>query len=341
VTSRRQAAAADTAGGTAPDAARIRATIERIQGSGTVIGSDGLRHEIGRWSLTPRRGRMLGDLCRADGVKATLEIGMAWGLSTLYILEALADAHPDASCHVVMDPYEGERFHDGGLGAVRDAGAEQMLEFYREPSEIVLPRLLERGRQFDLVFIDGDHRFDGVFVDAVLANKLLKPGAVMVLDDAWFDPVFLTCKFLESNYGYELIGEVKGRGDTAQAYREAPRISGSDGDLNPAFWRAQMRAYRKPLVERERGFFDFVRFELTELDLPRAAYKPHVNLLSHDALNALAHGDERLARRLLMRALKLDPLRAKTYFRFVRTYLPAWMARATSGAGRRRKQEAR
>jgi predicted O-methyltransferase YrrM len=341
MTPRKQAAAADARREAAPEAARIRATIERIQETGIVAGGDGRRHEIGRWSLTPRRGRMLGDLCRAQGVKATLEIGMAWGLSTLYILEALADAHPDASCHVVMDPYERERFHDGGLSAVRAAGAEQMLEFYPEPSEIVLPRMLERGRQFDLVFIDGDHRFDGVFVDAVLANKLLKPGAVMVLDDAWFDPVYLTCKFLESNYGYELIGEVKGSGDTAQAYREAPRISDSEGALNPAFWRAQMRAYRKPLIERERGFFDFVRFELTELDLPREAYKPHVNLLSHDALDALARGEVRLARRLLMRALRLDPLRAKTYFRFVRTYLPGWMARATSGERRRAKQEAR
>ena len=323
------------------DPARIRAVIEQAQQSGFIVGEDGQRREIGRWSLTPDRGRLLGELCRAEGVGATLEIGMAWGLSTLYILEALAQAHPDASPHVVMDPYERERFHNGGLRAIRDADAEHMLEFYPEPSEIVLPRLIEQRRQFDLVFIDGDHRFDGVFVDAVLANKLLKPGAVMVLDDAWFDPVFLTCRFLETNYGYELIGAAKGGGEAGSAYRDAPRISESDGGFNPAFWRPQMRAYRKPLLERERGFFDFMRFELTDLDLPREAYKPRVNLLSHEALDAMSRGDSPAARRLLVRALRLDPLRAKTYFRLVRTLLPGWVARATSGPRHRPKKGVR
>lgn len=325
----------------AADPARIRAVIDRIQSSGIVTGGDGQTHEIGRWSLTPNRGRLLGQLCRAAGVEATLEIGMAWGLSTLYILEALADVHPDAAAHVVMDPFERERFYDGGLSAIREAGAEHMIDFAYEPSEIVLPRLLEQHREFDLVFIDGDHRFDGVFVDAVLANKLLRPGGVMVLDDAWFDPVFLTCRFLETNYGYELIGEVRHGGEAAPAYREAPKISEADGEMNPAFWRAQMRAYRKPTTERERGFFDFVRFELTELELPREAYRPHINLLSHDALAALERGDARLARVLLKRALKLDPLRAKTLFRLVRTYLPGWAARATSAAKNHRRKEAR
>jgi hypothetical protein len=37
----------------------------------------------------------------------------------------------------------------------------ELVEFYAEESLVVLPRLLTEGREFDLAFIDGNHRFEG------------------------------------------------------------------------------------------------------------------------------------------------------------------------------------
>jgi len=39
----------------------------------------------------------------------------------------------------------------------------------------------------------------------VYADRLLAPGGVVVVDDSWADPVFLACRFLETNYGYTLL----------------------------------------------------------------------------------------------------------------------------------------
>lgn len=40
-----------------------------------------------------------------------------------------------------------------------------LVEFHAEESQIVLPRLLAEARRFDLAFVDGNHRFEGVFLD--------------------------------------------------------------------------------------------------------------------------------------------------------------------------------
>jgi len=38
-------------------------------------------------------------------------------------------------------------------------------------------------QKFDFIYIDGDHRYEGVKRDIELAIPLLKPGGVMLLDD--------------------------------------------------------------------------------------------------------------------------------------------------------------
>jgi predicted O-methyltransferase YrrM len=191
----------------APDAPRIHDRIAQIYRSGVVHGVDDAPHSIMPASVTPERGRFLADLCRAENARATLEIGMAWGLSTLFILEALAENGALPRAHVVADPFQSSRWHGAALRSVREAGAAELVEFHEEPSEILLPRMASERRLFDFAFIDGNHRFDAVFVDMVFVSRLLKPGGLMVLDDAWFDPVYLACRFAETNLSYAPVAE--------------------------------------------------------------------------------------------------------------------------------------
>jgi hypothetical protein len=51
-----------------------------------------------------------------------------------------------------------------------------LVEFHSEESQIALPRFLTERRSFDLAFVDGDHRFDGVFVDLCYLGRLLRSG---------------------------------------------------------------------------------------------------------------------------------------------------------------------
>jgi predicted O-methyltransferase YrrM len=93
-----------------------------------------------------------------------------------------------ARAHVVVDPKQTSEFHGVGNQMLREAGVEQFVEFHQECSELLLPRLVSEGRVFDFVFIDGAHWFDHVFVDLFYANRLLKPGGVVVFDDVLPNP---------------------------------------------------------------------------------------------------------------------------------------------------------
>ena len=105
------------------------------------------------------------------------------------------------------------------------------MEFYPQFSGLVLPKLVSEGRQFDFAFIDGDHHFDGVFVDLFYVDQLLKPGGVVVFDDISWDGVYLACRFAQTNYGYETIAELA---KPAKRFRVGRRRPSADAGLSQA-----------------------------------------------------------------------------------------------------------
>ena len=78
------------------------------------------------------------------------------------------------------------------------------MEFHAGDSQIVLPHLLDEGRSFDLAFVDGNHRFDGVFVDLVYLGKLLRPGGVVFIDDYHLPGIARAVSFFISNLDWSL-----------------------------------------------------------------------------------------------------------------------------------------
>ena len=58
-----------------------------------------------------------------------------------------------------------------------------MVEHVAEESQIVLPQFLAGRRTFDLAFVDGNHRFDGIFLDLAYLGKLPRPAAVIFVGD--------------------------------------------------------------------------------------------------------------------------------------------------------------
>jgi precorrin-6B methylase 2 len=62
-----------------------------------------------------------------------------------------------------------------------------------------LSRFAKEGRRFEFVFIDGDHKFDGVLIDFTLAALICKPGGHIVLDDTHMEPVQKAVSFIRKN----------------------------------------------------------------------------------------------------------------------------------------------
>jgi predicted O-methyltransferase YrrM len=164
-------------------------------------------------AVGPAEGAALGDWVRREGARQTLEVGLGFAISTLFICEALLENGGEIG-HVAVDPYQfeslaGHRTLYGGAGVatLEEAGVRDLVDLHVERSETALPRLLAEGRRFDLAFIDGNHRFEGVFLDLVFCGKLLRPGAVVFADDLQLRAVRRAASFFVSNLGWTVEDE--------------------------------------------------------------------------------------------------------------------------------------
>jgi predicted O-methyltransferase YrrM len=115
---------------------------------------------------------------------ATLEVGMAYGISTLFILEELHRSGRAPFTHYALDPFQSTLWRGIGVKHVREAGFESSLQFIEERSELALPELVRRGVKIDFALIDGWHTFDQVMVEFYYVNRLLNVGGVVAFDDA-------------------------------------------------------------------------------------------------------------------------------------------------------------
>ena len=135
----------------------------------------------------------------------TIEVGLGYGLSALHICEGLlATAGEAMACHVAIDPYQARRFSGLGLQFLEEAGVAEMVEHHEEESQLALPRFLGEGRTFDVAFVDGNHRFDWVFVDLFYLGRLLRPGGIVFLDDYQLPGVARATLFYQTNLGWRL-----------------------------------------------------------------------------------------------------------------------------------------
>jgi hypothetical protein len=132
--------------------------------------------------------------------KRTLEVGLCYGGSCLVFTASHKDlgASP-AQQHTAIDPFQREYWDDIGLLLTEKAGLADYLEFIPEKSCIALPELLKAGRTYDLVYIDGSHLFEDVFVDLYFVTRLLNPGGVVALDDSSDPHIAKVLKFVRTN----------------------------------------------------------------------------------------------------------------------------------------------
>jgi predicted O-methyltransferase YrrM len=79
----------------------------------------------------------------------------------------------------------------------------ELVEFHAEESQVALPRFLTEGRRFDLAFVDGNHRFDAVFLDLVYLGRLVRAGGIVFLDDYQLPAVARAASFCVTNMGWK------------------------------------------------------------------------------------------------------------------------------------------
>jgi len=129
---------------------------------------------------------------------------LAYGFSALHICEGLLLNGDSNARHVAMDPFQERSYANRGLQILEKAGVDPLIEFHPERSQLVLPEFLQSDRQFDLGFVDGNHRFDSVFVDLYYLGHLVRKGGVIILDDYALPGIERAASFFMRNLGWNL-----------------------------------------------------------------------------------------------------------------------------------------
>jgi predicted O-methyltransferase YrrM len=184
---------------------QVRGVIERLIRVGTAVARyDDTLHSLFPVAVSAAEGEALRDWVLREGASQTIEVGLGYGISALHICEGLLGNTDLAAHHVAIDPYQSTRFSNCALQFLEEAGVAEMVEHHEEESLIALARFLGEARSFDLAFVDGNHRFDGVFPDLVFLGRLVRPGGIMFVDDYQLPAVARAASFFLTNLGWTL-----------------------------------------------------------------------------------------------------------------------------------------
>jgi predicted O-methyltransferase YrrM len=196
----------------------MNSVLAQVMATRSVIAADGATIAINS-EVSAEEGAELQSLVRRCRAAVTLEIGLAYGISALFICEALAAN--GGRKHIVIDPYQlgvvttaftagpshTARVGFDGLGLLNleRAGYKDLVEFHNEPSYRALGRLEAAGERIDFAFIDGWHTFDYVMVDFFLVDRLLNVGGIVVFDDTFYPAIRKVARYIATHRRYEPI----------------------------------------------------------------------------------------------------------------------------------------
>jgi hypothetical protein len=189
--------------------------VQRMNESGKFDFCPLLAHAITKRQMRGRTGRMfdglaglsslnnlivLRNLCLELKPKKTLEIGLSFGGSCLVFTSSHRDlGHTPDRPHVALDPFQATVWDDAGLAITEQAGLSPYLDFRATLSSLELPALIRENFKFGLIYIDGSHLFEDVFVDFYFVSRLLEDNGIVLFDDCSDQRVRKVINFVQTN----------------------------------------------------------------------------------------------------------------------------------------------
>lgn len=147
-------------------------------------------------NININEGKTLQYLINKYSCKHCLEIGMAFAISSYYILQT--NNHTKL---ISIDPYQSLQWKNYGLKILKKYNLASRHKLIQKKSYEVLPILLQKFEQkFDFIFIDGFHTFDYTLLDIFYSIKLLKKNGILVIDDVLHKGVSKVISYIDTNY---------------------------------------------------------------------------------------------------------------------------------------------
>ena len=180
----------------------MNSVLEEILRSRQITAPDGtilpLHSHVSR-----EQGQFLREIVEQLRATTSLEIGLAYGVSALFICDAMVQQ--ENARHIAIDPGQVANWDCIGVHHLRQAGYENLFELREQPSFRALPQLLEEGTQVDFAFVDGEHTFDFVLLDFFYIDRLLRLGGVVAFDDTHIPSIRRVCRFVATNRHYRVL----------------------------------------------------------------------------------------------------------------------------------------
>ena len=170
--------------------------IDEIYSSGSVVSRNGTVHKL-HSEVDREEGKFLYDVIKSEStVVKTLEVGCAYGLSSLHITAATKDR--EGCAHTIVDPFQNSQWDGIGVSNLEKAGID-FYELHELKSEFALPQILKDNEgTYDFIFVDGWHTFDHTLIDCFYATRLLKVGGLLAIDDITYPSITQVADFLLS-----------------------------------------------------------------------------------------------------------------------------------------------
>ncbi len=141
-------------------------------------------------------GNYISKVITKNNFKKCLEVGLAHGLSSIYILK-----NKNTSL-ISIDPFQKSQWDNDGLKFIKHFNFDKRHELIEKKSYDALPELLNKNKEksFDFIFIDGFHTFDYTLIDFFYSDLLLKINGIIIIDDALHQGVRQCCEYLNKNF---------------------------------------------------------------------------------------------------------------------------------------------
>ncbi|MEO6731322.1 MAG: class I SAM-dependent methyltransferase [Ferruginibacter sp.] len=145
----------------------------------------------------------------------SLEVGFAYGISTLFILEKHREAESSNGAHLVIEP--DSYWGNAAIHNIEIEGLSAYLQIRHGYSDKILTELFHANYRVQYAYIDTTKQFDVVFMDFYFINKMLDVGGVIILDDCGgnWPGVQRVARFINTLPHYKVL---KGHGIVKNGY---------------------------------------------------------------------------------------------------------------------------
>lgn len=147
--------------------------------------------------------------------KKSLEVGLALGISTLFILEKHKQLDAADKCHIIIEPFS---WGDAAIHNIRKEGLEKYVDIRNDFSHVVIPSLFLDKQRIQFAYVDTTKVFDTVLHDFYFIDKILDVGGVVVFDDATMGGISVVIRFVNSLPHYEILDKYE-KTDVSVAFK--------------------------------------------------------------------------------------------------------------------------